>query len=237
MTLDEIQNQVSLDIDSSSSALDSTNQEYARRTKIINRFERLWAERKSYVWNVLLKETTLTITADTTSVALPSDFTGKNISLSQDGMIKIGERWYQFKRHDEAETYESSALVAYLLGNDASGYTLNVKFTDDDDRTVYLNYYSNSLATNSAGDTEKTVLTTTTDVTKCPNPLYLAYSTLAALYKADDEIDKGLDYERLAENEMDSMISNENSGNYQQITDVEDLGTIMGYESLGDWDE
>lgn len=234
MTLDELQAQVALDFDSSSTALSFENTEYLRRTKLINRFETLWAKRRNFVWNELLKATTLTLTANTTSVDLPADFTSRNIMLSQDGYIKIGAIWHKLIRRDELDTYDSSSPLAYLLGNDPQGFTLNTQPEYTEDKTVYLNYYTKYLATDTTGETEKALLTETTDITKCPNPFYLIYSTLAALYKSDDELDKGLDYERLAEEEMNQMLSNENLGAYQQQNYIMGIDEIGGYMELGD---
>lgn len=233
MTLDDIQNQIALDFDSSSSALASTNSEYSRRTKLINRYERLWAERKSYAWNALLKEDEITLSANTTSVNLPAGFINNSLQLSQDGRIKIGESWYLFVRRDQADTYESNAQVCYLLGDEILGYTLNVKYSSTENRTVYCNYFTNKLAVATDATTEKALMALTTDYTKCPNPYYLVYSVLATLYKSDDEMDKGLDYERLAENEMDQMIANENMGMYQQGVTIEDISSIEGYPEIG----
>lgn len=235
MTLDEIQTQIALDFDSSSSALVSTNSEYSRRTKLINRFEKLWATRKNYAWNALLKETSnLTVSANASTVSLPADFTNRNIQLSRDGFIKLGSIWHKFIRRDELDTYPTTMPLVYVLGNDAMGYTLHVRPTATEDRTLYLNYYSDYLAVATDGSTEKALLVETTDITKCPSPYFLIYSTLATLFKSDDEIDKGLDYERLAEAEMDQMMANENQGMFQQDLYVMEIGEIGGYKNLGE---
>lgn len=237
MTLDDIQTQISLDFDSSSSALPSTNSEYSRRTKLINRFERLWAARKNYAWRCLIKNTQLTLNANQTSVSLPSDFVGNNVQLAQDGMIKIGGYWYKLLRPDEAQTFNETAYIAYLSGNDVAGFTLNVKFSTIEDRTVELSYYTENLAYAADGVTEKAVLTDPTDRTKCPTPQYLVYAVLSTLYTSDDETDKGLNYERLAEEEMNQMMANENQGSFQQQNYVIGMDEIQGYEALGEWNE
>lgn len=237
MTLDDIQTQIALDFDSSSSALPSINSEYARRTKLINRFEKLWAARKNYAWRALLKSTQLTLTANQTSVALPSDFVGNNLQLAQDGMIKIGGVWYTLLRPDEADTFNETAYIAYLRGNNVAGYTLHVKFSKEYDRTVEVSYYTNHLAYDGDGVTEKEVLSSPTDYTKCPTPQYLIYAVLSTLYTSDDETDKGLNYERLAEEEMDQMLANENQGAFQQQNYVIGMDEIQGYDALGEWDE
>lgn len=237
MTLDEIQTQIAVDIDSSANPLPSTNTEYVRRRKIINRYERSWASRKNYVWNVLLNKAQVTINAGETSVVLPSGFTGKNIALSQDGYITIGGVSYRFVRYDESKTYADTARITYLLGNDSVGYTLHVKSATEEARTIEFDYYTKNLATNSNGDTEKEVMTEPTDITKCPSPEYIINASLATLSKTDDESDKGLDYERRAEQEMDEMVANENVGMFQQEDRMMDIMEIEGYDSLGVWYE
>lgn len=234
MTLSEIQDQISLDVDINPTAPSTTNTEYIRRRKVINRFEREWASRRNYFWEALLKETELSTTAEQTYVTLPSDLNGNRLHLSKDGYIKIGSEYYRMVTRAEFENKIYGEKTCYISGNAPSGFQLNIYPTPEDVKTVYLRYFSSYLAVEADSD-EVEVLTNADDETKCPNPNYLIYATIAELFKMDDESAKGLDYERRAEDVMEDMLDNENQGSYQQGFYIQSESELNGFDGIGRW--
>lgn len=234
MTLDDIQKEIAVDFDSSPSAPANTTTEWARRRTLINRFEREWARTKGYKWSELLKEATLTTTADQASVTCPTDFKARNIVLREDGTLKIGSVWYTFINYDEKNSINDSQKYCYVLGNDAEGYTLYINPTPDDAYTVNFPYFTNNLATESDASTETEVLTNTDDITKCPDPYFIIYSTLATLFKDDDEGNKGVDYERLAIDRLNNMLADASSGGLNQSLEIPDYYERMGAPAYGE---
>lgn len=229
MTLAEIQEQIALDLDSASSAPATTDPEYIRRRKLINRYERAFFARRNNVWSVLLKESSVSTTANQSYVDIPADCVGGTLALSQDGYVKIGDVYYRLVRRDEVGENE---YVCYVTGNISEGYNLNIVPTPESVETVYLRYYSSYYATDTSG-TDKAVMTEATDITKCPNPYYIVFAVIAEVFKIDDENSKGLDYDRRAEEEMKDALSNENQGSFQQDFSIKTEGQISGYPGLG----
>lgn len=234
MTLAEIQEQIALDVDNSSSAPSATDTEYIRRRKIINRYERLFFTRRNHIWNLLLKEAEVPTVAQQSYVAVPADCAEGRLNLSNDGYIKIGNNWYRFINRHEVDNKYDGEKICYITGNNPDGFVLNISPTPDSVETVYLRYYSNYFAVDAAGD-GKAVMTETTDETKCPSPFYIIFSTIAEIFKVDDENATGLDYERRAEEEMKDALANENQGSYQQGFSIKSESELNGYPGIGRW--
>lgn len=234
MTLSELLTEISLDYDASSSTPSTSSTEYARRVKLINRFERAWARELNYKWNDLLKSSTVTITSGNSSASLPSDFKFGNIVTNEAGEVKIGNSYYQLVRKDEVGSFDTDSRLCWVTGNDAQGYTINIQPTATDNLSVTLDYFTTNLAATSAG-VEQPVLVDGTDESKCPDPYYIVYSALGVLYKADDdEIGRGMDYERLATESMSNMIANNSVGGLNQVGVIPDYAEVSGYSYIGD---
>lgn len=232
-TLDDIQKEIALDFDSSPTAPASTDSEYSRRTGIINRFERIWGEKA--FWKELEKNTTLNTVANTSTVDLPSDCENGRLALSMEGHIKIGSSWHLVIDQTEKGNYESTDRIAWITGNPATGYTLNIQPTPTEVLDIPLVYYSTSLATDTTGTTEKSVLVEASDITKCPNRYYLVNSVLAVLFKVDDEGNKGVDYERIAmDNGLGDILGKYNLGNLHQKSEIQVIADTSGYPQIGD---
>lgn len=231
MTLAEIQDQIALDADNASSAPATTDTEYIRRTKLINRYERAFFARRNNIWSVLLKESEVSTTANQSYIEIPADCISGTLSLTQDGYVVIGDVHYKLVRRDEVG---ENQYVCYVTGNQSNGFHLNIVPTPESVVTVYLKYYSNYYATDTSG-TDKAVMSISTDVTKCPNPLYIIFATLAEIFKVDDENAKGLDYERRAEEELKDALSNETQGSFQQDFSIKTEVELMGYSGIGEF--
>jgi len=234
MTLNDLLTEISLDFDTSASVPSSSSSEYARRVKLINRFERLWARELNYKWADLAKSTTLTITSGNSTATMPTDFKYGNIILTGSGEVKIGSSYYRMVSKDQVLDFETNQTIAWITGNDAAGYTFNIQPTATGTLTVTLDYFTTYLATN-ASLTEQAVLSADTDITKCPDPYFIVYSALAVLYKADeDEIGRAFDYERLATESISNMIANNMIGGLNQDSVIPDYAEVSGFSNIGD---
>lgn len=231
-TLDDIQVGIAIDFDSSADAPATSNSEYTRRLKLINRSEKKWARAFNYRWPELFTSTTLTTTAGQAYVSLPSDFEFGNLVIAPDGEIKIGDLWYKLITKDYKDVHYDSAYLCWITGNPSAGYRLNIQPTPTDQVSIPLNYYSNYLATNTSG-TDQALLSTGTDKTKISDADFLVYDVLAQLYKDDDEGNKGLDFERLANDRLEQMKSLASRGQQNQLVEIPDLAELQGYPSIG----
>lgn len=233
VTLSDIQADISADFDFKSTPLDSSSTEYARRTVLINRFLKQWGKRRLYAWQALLTEVSgVSITAGTTSVSLPSDF--KTAAVKPNGAIKIGTVDYILISRTSKESYNSDTRIAWITGNDAIGYTLNVSPSPTSDVTVTLPYYTGNLATDSGG-TGQEALSAADDIVKCPDPLYITYYVLDVLNRTDNQDgNTGIDYRQMAEDIMDEMNAAENILAINADQTVSVTSREAGFPNLGE---
>lgn len=232
-TLNDIQIGIALDVDSSADAPGTNDSEFNRRLYLINRAERKWAKALNGRWPQLLQTpTNITTTAGQNYITLPSDFEFGNLVLAADGEIKIGSIFYKLVNRDMKDVQYDSAYICWITGNPSAGYRLNIQPTPQDVLTVNLVYYSNYLATTSGG-TDQAVLATTTDITKVSDPDFLVFDVLSHLYKDDDEGNKGLDFERLAQDRLNQMISLASRGQQNQFDEIQELAEVGGFPSIG----
>lgn len=208
-TLADILDQVSSIFDLSPNAPSTSTDDYSRRIKLVNMNEKNWANKMDYRWRVLLTSSSVTILANTTSIALPADFSISGLVTSRVGNISDGTDDWQLVRPKDRSVYNASEKIAWITGNDIDGYTLNIQPTSASNITFTFDYYSNYLATD-ASSVSKSLMTTSTDKTKCPSPNYLVYSTVADLYRTDEDPVLADSYVQKAELDMANMIASEN---------------------------
>lgn len=232
-TLEDVQTMIAVDFDSSSTPPATTNTEWARRTKLINRAEKEWARKLHYRWPQLYTETTLTTTPSTATVSLPSDMEMHNIILTGDGYLKVGSTPHKLISVMEKDDYASDETLLWVTGNSAIGYTLNIQPTPSEALSITLRYYSNSLAMDTTATTDKTVMVESSDITKVPDPTYLALYTLAQLFKDDDEGNKGVDFQSQAIDLLNTMIAQFNIGQTNQDSTIGHVDESAGFGGYG----
>lgn len=209
-TLSDILDQVSSIFDLSPNAPSTSTDDYARRIKLVNMQEKNWANAMDYRWRVLLVSgASVTILANTSSIALPADFSMSGLVASRIGDISDGTDYWKLVRPKDRSVYGSSEKLAWITGNDIDGFTLNIQPTSGSNITFTFDYYSNYLATDSS-DVSQSVLSTGTDKTKCPVPNYLVYSTVAELYRTDEDPVLADSYSKQADMALFGMIASEN---------------------------
>lgn len=232
-TLNDVQVGIAVDFDSSSSAPSTTNSEWSRRLILINRALLKWAQELSFRWPQLYTTTNLVTTPSVSTVDLPDDVEYGNIELSESGELKIGDMYYKLVTPGQVSSYVSSAHICWITGNNVTGFVLNIQPTPEGASTIPLKYYSNFLAVDDDGTTKKLKLEDSGDFVLCPDSDYLTYFVLSQLYKDDDEGNKGQDFERLAINSLNNMISVVVGGQSQQSQEITDLAEARGYPSIG----
>jgi hypothetical protein len=232
-TLNDIQTQIALDFDSSSSAPATSNTEWTRRLYLINRYEKEWARVKDGRWSQLLTPFTISTVAGTAYVSLPADYVFGREIVKPNSFMDIGGVDYRMVAYTEKDKYDTADSYVYILGDDQAGYKLYINPTPDTAVTVTLPYYSTYLATSSAG-VKQNVLTTGTDITRCPDPMYIVYMTLADLFKIDDEGNKGLDFERKGTERLADMMSVENGRSTNFNMEIPDFVEDAGYPNIGE---
>jgi hypothetical protein len=232
MTLGEIQTAISVEYDFTTATEPVTSEEYKRRTKIINRFEKKWKRAKNSNWVELYETTTLPTTVGVSTISLPSDFTFRGMAIKKSGFITVGTIPYPFLLPNEVQNLSAQDQAVWLTGNPQAGYKLNIQPTPTEVVDIVLNYYTNNLATDSTG-TGKEVMTDQTDITKVPDPEYLILSALGVLFKTDESPSLGMDYERQAVDVLRDMIADSEAvlGQDQIITTYQDAG---GFPAIGD---
>jgi len=234
-TLDKIQQEIAANYEHTSNIPGSTDARYVQRLVLINRFERDWGRYRKLGsrWPQLFSvDTSISTVASTATVTLPSDFTLNGLALDTDGEVEIGGNGYLFIKRENKDKYADAERLTWITGNDAAGYTLTINPTPTTVMTVTIPYYTTNLATNAAG-TGQEVLALGTDLTKCPNPMFLAYSTLSELYRNDREENQARRYESKAEDAWDEMVSNNFNANVNQMRQIPDVAEDEGYPNIG----
>lgn len=233
-TLNDVLRDISLVIDYTSSTPSSNDSEYQRRIYFVNMAERYWAEANNYRWRELFKNDTLTTTAGQEYVTLETDVSFNNIVLGSDGTITINGRKYTVIEFTEKQKFENTGIpVAYILGNPVQGWKLYLDPTPDGAYTFDLPYYTTNLAYATGGITEKEVMTTSTDLTKCSIPRFLGFYALSHLLKNDTDPNLGVDYERQALEILKKALVAQNHSSINQSNTVEDYMEINGYRRIG----
>jgi hypothetical protein len=231
MTLQEIQEAISVEHDFTTATENVDSQEYKRRTNMINRAAHDWARAKNHNWTELFKETDLTTTGAAT-LTLPADFSFRNLSTRWSGSISIGDLEYSFVSPHEKQNFEDTTQIIWLTGNPSNGYTLNIQPTPDSGETLNLRYFSTNLATDTSG-TDQAELVLGTDVTKCPDPEYMVMAVLATLFKTNEDPSLGVDYERRSIDILNDMIADSQNvlGQDTTVTNYQETG---GFPPIGD---
>lgn len=230
-TLDAIQADIAARFEFASSAPASSSEHYSRVTRLINDAERRWADTINYKWPQLVTSASLSIVADTPTVSMPSGYSKGRLILGSGGYLTINSIDYKFIDISELPDYTTGARVAYITGNNSSGYTLNLQPTPEESSTVTMHYYTENLATDSLG-VDKEVMTTGSDITKCNVPRFIVFSVLSELYTVDEtNINAGIDYERRARDEMEKALNALNESG--QISIIPDTKITRGYSKLG----
>lgn len=232
-TLNDIMVEIALDFDFTSDLPPTTSSEYARRIKLINRYERQWARGMNGKWSSLRLSTTLSTVANTATVSLPTDFNMNGLMLTSVGGIVIGDSEYLFIDASQKNNYVDAQKICWITGNQVIGYTLNISPTPDSVMTIYLDYFTSNLAYDST-NVGKAVMTDLTDITKCPDASFIINSVLGDLYKVDENPSLGVDFTAQARESMQLMIGDENVGNYNQFEEIPDYATLEGYPQIGD---
>lgn len=219
ITLLDIMTDISVDFDMSPSIPVSTSNEYRRRLRLVNRFERTWARRLAYKWTDLYTEATLTTSTSVDYVALPSGIALGNIVLDTYGCLLVDSIPYEVVRPDKVDT---NCRQVFITGNNIIGFRLNFLNKPSSATNFTLKYYTTNLATNTS-NIEQDVLLVDTDKTKCPNHYYIVYGVLSVLYKTDDDLQKGIDYERQSFDVLSDMMANQMIQNQNEDQYIEDL--------------
>lgn len=170
-TVDEIQEQISSEIDQSSVAPTTSDTDWSIRLNLINRSLKDWAD--SYEWESLKKIYNGRISTSTgnASVSLPSNF--KKI----DGYVRIPDYDLQIVNPTENLLYTDTDKYANVLGNEVDGKTLHINAgTLASGASIQFTYYAFPAS-----------LTTTTQVSEIPDPTYLVQRTLYYLYKGRED--------------------------------------------------
>lgn len=231
VTLDDIQSRIASGVDYTSSAPSTSDTEYARRLKLINKYEKQWALKEGYRWKDLVVSTTLTTTANVATVSLPTDY--KSAILQPAGTLKVGSANYEFIPIYMKGKYFDNSQYLYITGNDAVGYTLNINPTPDDAYSIEFDYYSKYLATNSGG-TDKEVMTTGTDITKCPDPEYIVYMVQYDLLMHDNRGDKAIECKNEGLNILDNLVNENFRNEHNYVRKIPVYKEDSGYLLMGD---
>lgn len=232
-TLSDILTEISLDFDFTSDLPPTTSSEYTRRVKLINRYERKWAQAMGGKWDTLRLSTTLSTTANVSTVTLPTDLTLNGLLLTETGAITIGSYEYLLVSFDQKDNYMAYDRICWISGNPIIGLTLNISPTPDSTMSIELNYFTTNLAYDST-NVGKAVMTTVTDVTKCPDAQYIIAGVLSDLYKTDENPNLGVDFGAQARDALNMMIADQNSGSYNQFSEIPDMATLEGFPQIGD---
>lgn len=235
-TLADLQTEITAIFDQAGGSIDSSTNEYTRRTTLLNRALRNWAETKSYTWRELIKSTTLTTTPSQSYVDLPSDYKYGHLLLPQNQRLKVGNDSYQLLEYGDAINQGSSVYYLYITGNQGAGYRLNINPTPTEALNIPISYYSNELATNTSG-TSQAKLVSSTDIPKCPSSDYLIYKTVAEMFLIDDEGDQYSQYKEMAAEEMKNMIINHELGEDNQGVGLVFVDEAQGFEPIGGYIE
>lgn len=234
MTLDDIQQEIALDFDNTSTIPTSTTIEYTRRTKLINRFERLWRSKKMGKWSPLYTTAPLSTTGSQSYVTLPVGYEKGTGSIDKTGFITIGTTHYNLVNPDDVGDFDTTTPLVWITGNNAVGFKLNVQPTPTGVTAFNFSYFTNMTATDTTGVTDKSVLTINTDKTKIPNPYYLVYSVISVLSVAENGNDgRGVQYERLANEAMEDMIMNDVMGELNQVVTMDVTAIDQGFSPFG----
>lgn len=186
MTLDQLQLAITARFDYSGSGILSTSDEYARRTALINQAEDTVRRYLNGQWSFLLTVPTLSTTGGQSYVNLPADYERGSGIVDTAGNILINGLLYKLVEYPETLNYDSQSPFVWITGNKSIGYKLNIQPTPAGVYSVPFPYYSTSMATTSGG-TDISGLTSTTDITKVPDPFYIVDWVVGELYLIDDE--------------------------------------------------
>lgn len=230
-TLSEIQIAVALDYDQSSTAPDTSTDDYARRTLLINRAEKKWKNTIGGRWNNLRKTSTLSIS--TGSTVLPVDFTPNGLVIPKGGYLLANGANYPIVKFEDLGNYNTSDLACFITGDEVNGYYLNLQPTPTSSFSLAITYYSKYIAQTALG-VGALKLTSATDETKCPDSDYLVLETVAQLMKTDGEAQLGIDYEKQANELLQQMIAQNNMGNLGIPSEIPVSNDLNDYAAIGE---
>lgn len=194
----DIQTQIAIEIDQSSTAPTQGGTDWNIRLTAINRANLDWPN--AYDWRVLHKPFNGIISTSTgnASLALPGTF--KKLD-SKPLITWDGSNTAEFPIIDISRNslYLDSDKYVNELGNDRDGRTLYIHSTLVSGASIQFNFWASPVSLASA-----------TDITECPDPTYLVQRSLYYLYKGRED---GRFPEAKVESEkiLARMIENENT--------------------------
>lgn len=203
-TLNDIQQQISSEVDQSASAPNVGGTDWTIRTSQINRAQLDWAE--AYDWRASLKvfNGLVSTSSANASYALPADFRKLDsyVRIVSDGSTAYDYPEFNPSRFTRA--VDSDKFVN-ILGSPSEGYTMYIHTNQlVSGASVQFTYFSSP-----------TSLTTTTSVSACPDPSFLVQRTLYYIYKSREDarfpeakVESDRILARLIENENSAGIGN-----------------------------
>jgi hypothetical protein len=232
MTLNDIQIRIATRFDSTTSTPATDGAEYARRRSLINDAERQL--RKANKWNFLRISESLSTVVDQAFVSLPANYRGSMADFDDTALLDIGDTQHKLILPNQVNNYTTGTPLAWITGNDASGYQLNLSPTPTAITSFTFSYYTKNMATDTLGTTEKEVLALVDDVTKIPDPLYVVYYVLHELYPSDDDMDnRGINIERKMNDSLEEMIANDQMGDVNVPITITSESESRGLAPMG----
>lgn len=157
-------------------APNTTDEDYTLRTGIANRSIKFWESQPGIEWQTLWTTYSYTSAAETQK-ALPSNFrrAGGFVRITTAGTSTTV--LVPLIRTEDTQLYSgSSERLAYITGDQSSGFYLNFTVAPSSGDTVKLDYYKYA-----------TLLSGSTDKPEMPDTDYIVHYVVAELHKGDKD--------------------------------------------------
>jgi hypothetical protein len=206
-TVSEIQNRIATLVDQSASAPDSSTDEFAWRTKLLDRSYQEWAY--AYDWEALRKEVFISDVSGTPTISLPADFRKMAMQpiLYNNSAVPEGQGWPEIKPEDR-RMYLSTDNYFYLLGSRGSYNMIWSPNTLASGASLLVSYFS-----------FPTILSTASQTVAVPDPEFLVQRTVAYIYEVRNDA-RFQEVETKARECLLQLIDNENNRGFSNNDDV-----------------
>lgn len=223
VTLQDIQSKINTLTSSSIDTPASNDDQWLIRLNYINLAVSSWASK-----DILWRELYITYTASATiSTSRTYAIDGVNDFRMMASLLRLTDvngsiKYIDIIEPDKLTAYRGNGRVAYITGNPAIGYTLNLGWTpavgdSDYGNTISFDYYS-------AG----TKLANPTDKPQMSDPDYIIYWAAAQELSFNSRSALGANYQTMAEQCMDNMIIRNELLPAYASREIEDLDGVRG---------